>query len=68
MEDGNCGVVDALGACGAEDRLVLSGAAALDWPELAAGLPALSGISTAIRIPMPRTATMAAAAALPYLR
>ena len=47
---------------------MLSGAAELDWPEPAAGLPALSAISTAIRIPMPRRATMATAAAMPRLR
>lgn len=68
MGDGRCGFVDALGACGAEDRLVLSGAAALVWPELAAGLPTLSAISTAIRIPMPITARMAATAAMRCLR
>ena len=64
VEEGSA-FADALGAWGAEDRLVVPGAAALDCPELAAGLPTRSAINTAIRIPTPSTATMARAAARP---
>jgi hypothetical protein len=68
--DGALGVGDGALGEGGGVRLVLAGAAELDWPVPADGLTARRSFTSRpiTRIPMPMRATMATAAARPRRR